>query len=322
MNAPMVLAKPRHMLAADDLSPSEFACVIDAAIKTKKNQLETQPLAGQSVAMMFEKPSLRTRVSFEAGLHTLGAHPIYLDQSTSRIGERESIPDLAAYLSRSVRLVIARVHSHEALVELASHSSIPVINALSDEEHPCQALADLLTMKEHVGNLAGKAVAFIGDGNNVCHSLMIGCALTGANLKVVTPIGREPRQEYCNRFREIASETGAALHVGHEPDLLRGCDIVYTDTWVSMGQDESSESLGVFEKYRVTAELMDLASDGSGQWPLFLHCMPAKRGVEVEAAVIDGATSIVYDQAENRMHAQNALMRFLLNPTEESWLRK
>lgn len=322
MKAPPVLTKPRHLLSVTDLSSQEFCAVIDDAMQTKRHGLQTQPLVGQSAAMIFEKPSLRTRVSFEAGLHTLGAHPIYLDHSTSRIGERESIPDLAAYLSRSVSLVIARVHSHAALGELASHASIPVINALSDDEHPCQTLADLLTIKEHVDQLKGVKIAYVGDGNNVCHSLMLGCALVGAHAIIVTPEGREPEEKYNELFRQIAPETGSELVVSNATEALRGCDVVYTDTWVSMGRDESEGSLRAFDAYKVDAQLMDIAANGRDEWPLFLHCMPAKRGVEVDSEVIDGPTSIVYDQAENRMHAQNALMRFLLNPTEESWPRK
>lgn len=322
MTNPPTLTSPKHFLSASDLSREAINAIIDRAIEIKRLGLETQPLIGESAALIFEKPSLRTRVSFEAGLHRLGAHPIELNLSGSRIGERESIPDLAAYLSRAVSLIIARVHDHGSLEELARHASIPVINALSDLEHPCQALADLLTIKEHTEDLAGITIGYVGDGNNVCHSLMLAAPLVGASITIVTPSGREPSEAVTKQAIQLSHESTTSCTVTDDVAALEGVQVLYTDTWTSMGAQDTPADLKRFEPYKVNKRLMNLAAGASGQWPLFLHCMPAHRGVEVDADVIDGPTSIVYDQAENRMHAQNALVRHLIAPSEETWPRK
>jgi len=277
-----------------------------------------QALAGESVALLFEKPSLRTRVSFEAGIHKLGGHAIYLDHNGGAIGAREPISDLAEYLSRSVNAIVARVHAHGTLQELAKHASTPVVNALSDREHPCQALADLMTIFEHVGTLEGTRVAYIGDGNNVCHSLMLAAAATGMHLTVINPVGYGPNKDIQDETEALASQTCADLAVTADIEAVMGHHVVYADTWTSMGQNTDSSKHGAFAPYKVTQHLMRSAGFGMKQATAFMHCMPANRGVEVDADVIDGPASLVYTQAENRMYAQNALLVALLTNSLES----
>lgn len=298
-----------HLLSVADLDRDQIVAIVERAIAIKKSPPADAPLAGKSVALIFEKPSLRTRVSFEVGLFRLGAQGVYLDHSASPIGKRESVEDLAGYLQRTVHAVVARVNSHAVLKSLASASGIPVVNALSDLEHPCQAMADLVTIREHVGKLEGVRLAYVGDGNNVCHSLMLAGAIVGMHVTVVTPEGRGPRNEFVSAALRIAEETGVRIDVSDDVGVTKDHDVVYTDTWESMGEPElTPEKASAFEPYRVTQAMMSSA----GSSAIFMHCMPAHRGQEVDATVIDGPTSVVYDQAENRLYAQNALMLALM----------
>ena len=268
-------------------------------------------LAGRFLALIFEKPSLRTRVTFEVAMLQLGGHALYLDQSPGRLGQRESIPDVARNLERWVQAVVARTFTQGAVEELAAHASIPVINALSDRFHPCQALADFFTLEERFGSLRGLKLAYVGDGNNVCHSLLVVGARVGAHLRVATPAGFEPRAEVVTEARRVSRETRGKIELVRAPEeAVAGAQAVYTDVWTSMGQeDEAAEREKIFAPYQVNEALMELAAAGT----LFLHCLPAHRGAEVTDAVIDSPQSIVYDQAENRLHVQKAILLTLLS---------
>lgn len=284
--------------------------LFETAVSVKKEIApHSRALAGRSVILLFEKPSLRTRVTFELGPGTLGGAALYFDHSKERIGQRESIRDYAKNLERWVDLVVARVYSHDTLVELAKEASIPIVNALSDLYHPCQALADYFTLYERFGGLRGFKLAYIGDGNNVCHSLMHGAALLGVELTVITPKGYEPSPAVVKEARAMAASSGATITLASDPAAVAGAQAVYTDTWVSMGKDdESAERQRAFTRYQVNEKLMTIASPKA----LFMHCMPAHRGHECTDAVIDSAESVVYDQAENRLHVQNALLLHIL----------
>lgn len=299
------------VLTLADFSPAEIARVLDATAAVKADPATySRAMAGKSAIMLFEKPSLRTRVTFEVGIAKLGGHAVYFDHSTQRLGERESVQDYGRNLERWVDLIIARVFSQQVLNELATAAKCPVINALSDVHHPCQALADVFTLREKLGDLRKVRLAYVGDGNNVCHSLMHACALTGASIVVVTPPDYEPMAEFTAEARQIADKTGAAVTVSNDVGAIKGCHAVYTDVWVSMGQaDMQGKRMKAFKAYQVNAELM--ARTGTDAY--FMHCLPAHRGVEVTDDVIDSSRSIVYDEAENRMHAQNGLMTCLLS---------
>ncbi len=276
-----------------------------AAVKSDRRRFRAA-LEGKSVILLFEKPSLRTRVTFELGPVQMGGAALYFDHSKDRIGQRESVRDYAKNLERWFDLIVARVYSQQVLEEFAAESSAPVINALSDRYHPCQALADYFTLAERFGGidgLKGLRVAFVGDGNNVCHSLMHGAAILGVYLTVITPPGYEPDND-------IAAECRGPATLTTDPKAVRGCKVVYTDTWVSMGKDaEAVERQKAFKPYQVNETLMPRDA-------LFMHCMPAHRGHEVTDGVMDSDASIVYDQAENRMHVQNALMLHVLGRLE------
>lgn len=270
-------------------------------------------LDGKAIVMLFEKPSLRTRVSFEVGINKLGGTAIYMDHGKQRLGERESVKDYALNLERWVECIVARVYLQTVLEEMADASRVPVINALSDRFHPCQALADMFTLLEQFGTLRDRRIAFIGDGNNVCNSLMHAAAILGVGMVVVTPEGFEPSASVIDDCERLAAVSGSELVVTSDREKLHGCDAVYTDVWLSMGQgagaaDEAAKRRAKFEPYRVTPALMSLARKSAR----FMHCLPAHRGEEVVDEVIDSRVSIVYDQAENRMHAQNALLVRLL----------
>jgi ornithine carbamoyltransferase len=308
----------RHFLSATDLSQRNYLDLIDSAIKFKETGRYPQALAEKSAALLFEKPSLRTRVSFEAGIYKLGGQPIYLDHNDSTIGTREPVRDLAGYLSRTVGAIVARVHDHDTLQELAEFASVPVVNALSDREHPCQALADLITIYEKVGTFKGTRLVYIGDGNNVCHSLMLASAVTGLHLTVVTPEGYGPDNRVIEQATAIADMSGVSLRITTNIDAVAGHNVVYADTWTSMGQDSDRMKHNLFARYKVTSKIMQSAGDGLEGNAMFMHCMPAYRGIEVDSDVIDGPSSIVYDQAENRMYAQNALLAALLTNALES----
>ncbi len=268
-------------------------------------------LADRFLAVILEKPSLRTRVTFEVGMRSLGGTSIFLDQTVSRLGERESIPDVARNLSRWVHGIVARVFEQRELEELAEFGSVPVINALSDRFHPCQAYADFFTLRERYGNLRSVKIAYVGDGNNVCHSLMTVAARVGAELRIATPAGYEPDASIVAESRQAARETRASIELFQSPDeAVGGAQAVYTDVWASMGQeDEAAARAKIFAAYQVNDGLMKRAAPDA----LFMHCLPAHRGAEVTDSVMDSPRSIVFDQAENRLHVQKAILLMLLS---------
>jgi ornithine carbamoyltransferase len=301
-----------HDLIADqDLTASDVRLIFDLAGRVKASPASyAQALAGKQLAMIFEKPSLRTRVTFEVGMTSMGGYAIYLDHSKPRLGERESIKDVARNLDRWVNGIVARTFSHNSVVELAENASIPVINALTDLLHPCQALGDFFTLTEKFGRVKGLKLAFVGDGNNVCHSLMLTGAKMGAAVRVATPSGFEPKAEMVEQAKALARTTGAKIQLFRDPlDAVAGAQVVYTDVWASMGQEYAAHlRTQVFAPYQVTESLMQVA----GSDAVFLHCLPAHRGQEVTDAVIDSSRSLVYDQAENRLHVQKALLLLLM----------
>ena len=268
-------------------------------------------LAGRFLALILEKPSLRTRVTFEVGMRSLGGTAIFLDQTVSRLGERESIPDVARNLSRWVHGIVARVFEQRELEQLAEFASVPVINALSDRFHPCQAYADFFTLRERYATLRGIKLAYIGDGNNVCHSLMTTAARVGAEMRVATPAGFEPDASLVNEAQRVARENHGTLTILRSPqEAVRGAQAVYTDVWASMGQEEEAAARAkIFASYQVNDTLMKEA----GPDALFMHCLPAHRGAEVTDSVMDSPRSVVFDQAENRLHVQKAILLMLLS---------
>jgi ornithine carbamoyltransferase len=302
---------PRHFLVDDDLSPAEVAGVLDRADEMKKDRFSFRPLEGpRCVAVLFEKQSTRTRVSFETGVAELGGHPIILDARASQLGRGETIEDTARVLSRYVAAIVLRTFGHDRIEALAAHSSVPVVNALTDLTHPCQWLADLMTIREHRGEPRGQAIAYIGDGNNVAHSIMLGGALAGLHVRIAAPSGYQPLPRIVTRAAEIAEQTGGSVTVGDDPvGAATNADVLYTDVWASMGQETESElRKAAFTGYQIDDRLVERARDDV----MVLHCLPAHRGEEIAASVIDGAHSFVFDQAENRLHAQKALLAFLL----------
>ena len=307
------MASTTDFLSSTDLDASQTRGVLDLADAMRRDwPTPARTLENTSVALIFEKPSLRTRTSFDVGLSRLGADVTYLDQSASPLGARESIKDFTMTLERYTDAIAARVRRHTVLPERARHASVPIVNALSDVEHPCQALGDAMTIRAACGRLEGVKIAYIGDGNNVCHSLLLTMAALGSSVTVVAPSAYEPDHDILAAARERASATGGSIELATDPEAIAGHDVVYTDTWVSMGSEsERDERVEAFQRYRVTAASM-AAAGTSGTVPFFMHCLPAFRGVEVDDAVIDGPTSLVYEQAENRMHAQNALITTLL----------
>lgn len=307
--------KTCDVVSIADLTGDEIRALHDLAADVKADiRPYRAALDGRSVIMLFEKPSLRTRVSFEVGIARMGGIPMYFDHSQQRIGERESVKDYAMNLERWVDCIIARVYSHAVLAEMAHYASVPVINALCDLEHPCQALADFFTLKERLGTLEGARLAYIGDGNNVCHSLLLTAAKLGVDMTIITPKGFEPQFEVLRKAQADQIASGARITVTNDPNAIRGHHAVYTDVWVSMGQaHQASLRESNFAPYLVDAELMREAGKGIDGGAVFMHCLPAKRGMEVTNDVIDSDRSIVYDQAENRMHVQNALLLALLS---------
>lgn len=293
----------KDLLAINDLSSSEINEIFKLASELKeKRQLFGEPLKGKTLGLIFEKPSNRTRVSFEVGITELGGHAIYLGSYEIDLGKRESPKDVAKVLSRYLNGIIARTFSHKTVVELAKHSSIPVINGLTDYQHPCQALSDLFTIKEKKG-LSGVTVAFIGDGNNVLNSLLYICHKMGVKIHAACPKGYEPSKDI---LKDVA---GSATIFNSPGDAIKGADVVYTDVWTSMGQEkEYRKRLKVFKKYQVNSELMKLANKDA----IVLHCLPAHRGQEITDEVMDGPASMVIDQAENRLHVQKAILIKLL----------
>jgi ornithine carbamoyltransferase len=302
----------KDLISINDLTPKEVSQIFTtaAAIKAKPQDFR-EALAGRSVALIFEKPSLRTRVTFDLGATQMGASCVYLDHQGVRLGERESVKDMALNLERWVDCIVARVFSHEVVIEFAAHARVPVINGLSDFSHPCQGLTDYFTLTEKVGdNLKGFRIAYVGDGNNTCHSLIFGAAKVGAHITVGTPKGYEPDSTVLKLARREAKKTGAKITVVHDPcEAVERADAVYTDVWASMGfESETEKRREIFSAFRVTRKLMNAAHKGA----FFMHCLPAHRGDEVDADVIDQKGSIVYDQAENRLHIQKAIMLLLV----------
>jgi ornithine carbamoyltransferase len=301
----------RDLLADQDLTRGDLRLIFDLSERVKAAPGKfAQALRGKQLAMIFEKPSLRTRTTFEVGMTSMGGYAVYLDHTKPRLGEREAIKDIARNLERWVHGIVARTFVHDSVLELAANASIPVINALTDLFHPCQALADFFTLQEKFGGLSGLKVAFIGDGNNVCHSLMILAAKLGASIRVATPPGYDPKTEILETARAFATETGATVEAVHDPmQAVDGAQAVYTDVWASMGQEYAAHLRSqVFAPYRVTKDLMAAADPGA----VFMHCLPAHRGHEVTDEVIDSPQSVVFDQAENRLHVQKALMLLLM----------
>ena len=303
----------KDCLAISRFSPGEIQRLVDKALEIKKKHRDGEafrPLTGKTLAMIFDKPSTRTRVSFEAGMAQLGGHPLNLNRNELQLGRGESVPDTARVLSGYVDAILIRTFSHELVTELAEHASIPVINGLTDTHHPCQALADLTTLKEEKGKLAGLKLAYIGDGNNMLHSLLEAAAATGIHLAAAFPEGYDPDPVIVSQAQETAAQTGAQITLTRDPrEAVVGADVVYTDVWASMGQEEEKERrIRDFAGFQVDAQLMSLTKADAS----FFHCLPAYRGLEVAAEVIDGPQSVVFQQAENRLHAQKALLVELL----------
>jgi ornithine carbamoyltransferase len=299
----------RDLLSIADLSRAELEAVLDraAALKAEYRALRrhpSAPLAGRTLAMLFEKPSLRTRVTFEAGMSQLGGHAVHLGPGDVGLGVRESVTDVARNLDRWVDAITIRTFAHAIVEELAAEAAIPVVNALTDHEHPCQALADLLTLREQFGRLDGLVVAFVGDGNNVFHSLALAGATAGMEIRIAHPDGYGPDPAVVGQAGRLAGEHGGGLRLGDDPRAaVRGANAVYTDTWTSMGQEaEVAERRLAFRGFTVDDGLMDAAGPGA----VVMHCLPAHRGEEITSEVLDGPRSIVLDQAENRLHVQKA----------------
>ncbi len=313
---PDVLAAAARMAGEDlcsiaDLSSAEVRAIMKLGHDVKRNPREYRhALDAKQMVLMFEKVSLRTRLAFETGINTMGGNAIFVDQTSSPLGERETIADVARNLERWVDVIVLRTYAHDTITEMAANSRVPVINALSDFEHPCQALADFMTIEEHFGTAAGLNFTFVGDGNNVCHSLMLTGAQLGANVTVATPRGYSPDTEIVTIAREIAQKNRCELRLMQDPQAaVEGADAVYTDVCVSMGfEHESTKRAPIFRPFQVNEALMQKAAPHA----VFMHCLPARRGEEVTDAVIDSPQSIVFDQAENRLHAQKALLLLLL----------
>lgn len=308
----------RHLLRDDDLSPAEQHQILDLALKVKAEPHARQPLAGpRSVAVLFDKASTRTRVSFQIGISDLGGTAVILDSGTTQIGRGEPVADTARVLGGMVEAIVWRTHADSGLEEMAAHAGVPVINALSERFHPCQLLADWLTLREHKGSLAGLQVAYVGDGaNNMAHSYVLGGATAGMHVRIGAPQGHAPADDVVDDARAIAAQTGGSILVTTDPvEAVAGADAVITDTWVSMGQeDEKAARLQLFGPYAVTQQLLGHAAPDA----VAMHCLPAYRGLEIAADVIDGPRSVVWDEAANRLHAQKALLIWLLGQRDRS----
>ena len=301
----------KDLLSVSDLSPEEVEGLIEQALAMKRRGTP-RCLVGKTLALLFEKPSLRTRVSFDLAMQQLGGQAIYLSPEEVGLGKREPVADVARVMSRYVDGIAARTFSHQSLVDLAKYSAVPVINALSDLEHPCQALSDLLTIYEKKGRLSGLVLAFIGDGNNVANSLLLGSSLAGMDFRMASPVGYEIRKEVLDRARDLGARDGAQIQLFGEPqEAARGADIVYTDVWTSMGQElEAKKRRLVFSLYQVDYEILSLAKSDA----LFMHPLPAHHGEEICAGILESPQSVVFDQAENRLHLQKALLARMLLP--------
>jgi ornithine carbamoyltransferase len=310
----------KDFVSLRDFSPSELEYLLVLGRQVKANpSFYHEALQGKTLAMIFEKPSLRTRVSFDVGIHQLGGHALYLSAAEISLGKRESLYDVAKNLERMVQGIVIRTFAHETVEQMARYAGVPVINALTDFSHPCQALADYLTMWETKGRLKGLKVAFVGDGSNVAHSLMFAGVQLGAQIRVATPPGYEPKAEATEWALERALETGGSFTLTYDPiAAVAGADVVYTDVWTSMGQEDQAEKRrGAFRVFQVNSTLFAHAERDA----IFMHCLPAHRGEEVTAAVIDSAHSVVFQQAENRLHVQKAIMMELMRAVPAEAIR-
>ena len=304
----------RDLLAIDDLSPEELEKIIHWAISAKQDDglfEEFMPLTGLTIGSIYEKPSTRTRVSFEVGIDKLGGNPLTLLKGDIQLGKSESIEDTAAVLSRYLGAITYRCFGHSDVEKLANGSTVPVINALSDKHHPCQAAADMMTIAEHFDELSEIKVAWVGDGNNVLHDLMLGATALGMEVHYAIPEGFEPDEKIVSRAKEIAKVTGGAVKMTHDPvEAVKDANVVYTDVFVSMGEEDMKDKIDAFNGFQVNEELVSNADSDY----IFMHCLPAHRGEEVTDEVIDSKNSVVFDQAENRMWAQMSLLTFLIHP--------
>ncbi|MDE1920719.1 MAG: ornithine carbamoyltransferase [Candidatus Omnitrophica bacterium] len=301
----------RDFIKLSDYSGVEILGLVGCAdrLKRQKGKLRAD-LKGKSVALVFQKPSNRTRVSFEVGVYELGGHCLYLGPEEINLGKRESTPDVAKTLSRYVHCIVARVYDNKDIVELARYADVPVINALCDLYHPCQALADIQTIRERFGKFKGLTLAYVGDGNNVFHSLMVACALVGINVRFAGPKGYDPDPEIVRHAAGLARRNKCTIELGRRPqEAVKAADVIYSDVWVSMGQEkETARRVREFRGYQINAGLLQAAHKDY----IFMHCLPAHRGLEVTADIIDGKHSVIFDQAENRLHAQKAVLLKLL----------
>jgi ornithine carbamoyltransferase len=302
----------RHFLLDTDISAAEQADILEDAARRKRTRRvsEGTPLAGRSIALVFEKPSTRTRLSFEVGVVELGGHPLVIDAGTTQLGRGEPIEDTARVMSRYVDAIVIRTFGQDRIEQLAAAASVPVVNALTDLAHPCQALADLQTIAEHRGTLAGQTLTYVGDGNNMAHSLLLAGAMAGLHVRVAAPADFSPQDDIVQSAKDIAGASGGSVTV--TTDVLAaadGADVLYTDVWASMGQEaEASSRAKAFVGYQISDEVLAAAAADA----IVLHCLPAHRGEEIAASVMDGPHSVVFDQAENRLHAQKALLAFLV----------
>ena len=305
----------RHYLRDDDLTPEELLEVLDLADSYKADRYSAKPLAGKAVAVVFEKNSTRTRLSFEVGIAQLGGQPVIIDGRTSQLGREETIEDTSQVLSRYVDAVAIRTFAQRRIDALASVSKVPVVNALTDEFHPCQVLADLQTIRQRKGRLAGLTLTYLGDGaNNMAHSLMVGGANAGLHIRISAPAGFDPLPDILVAAKERAALTGGSIELITDPRVaVAAADVLVTDAWTSMGQENDGlDRVGPFRPYQVNAELLAQAAPGA----IVMHCLPAHRGWEITDEVIDGPASVVWDEAENRLHAQKALLAFLLSKSD------
>ena len=306
----------RHFLRDDDLTPQAQAAVLDLASQLKADRFSARPLEGpRTVAILFDKPTLRTQASFTSGIAELGGFPMIVDAKLAQVGVRESVADTARVLGRQAAAIVWRTFHQSSLEEMAEHAGVPVVNALTDDFHPCQVLADLLTVREHQGDLTGRRLTFLGDSAcNMAHSYLLGGATAGMHVTVSGPAGYEPDPDVLAKAQALATTTGGSA--SYEPDpaaAVAGADVVATDTWVSMGKEgEAEQRMEPFRPYAVDAQLMAKASSDA----IVLHCLPAYRGKEISAEVIDGPQSVVWDEAENRLHAQKAVLTWLLEERE------
>jgi ornithine carbamoyltransferase len=303
----------RHFIDLSEWSSDELRHLIELAVQLKQEwKAGGNPpiLKGKALAMIFQKPSLRTRVSFEMGMQHLGGHALMIGPDEIGLGKRESVADVARVISRYVQGVMARVFAHDHVVQLAAHASVPVINGLSDDQHPCQAMADLLTIYEHYGRTEGLRVVYVGDGNNVAASLGQVAAHFGMNFATATPPGFGLSEDTLSQISALASQHGGTVETFHDPvDAVRGADVIYTDTWVSMGQEvDTARKIEALRPYQVNADLLA----GVGKQAIVMHCLPAHRGLELTDDVADGPQSVIFDQAENRLHAQKAILVHLM----------